>query len=171
MPSQHYTCRIYYLKFTKPLGEVVFIAVLPAQWPWVLSPPMLFFLFISNKYLDLKSTRIRVDLSFLRSEFARNLLGIHLEFTRTRILPFRLEYGQNGRNLVGMSLSQKWNLAGFSLKINSYQIPTNPTKFRSEFGRNCWNAWGSVKYSQWQWLTPHGVFFSCIFICVNHHFD
>ena len=30
---------------------------------------------------------------------------------------------------------------------HSYQIPTNPTKFRSEFGRNCQNAWGSVKYS------------------------
>ena len=32
--SQHYTYRIYYLKFTKPLGEVVFIAVSPAQWLW-----------------------------------------------------------------------------------------------------------------------------------------
>ena len=44
-----------------------------------------FFSFIINKNLELKSTRIRVDLIFLRSEFARNLLGIHSEFTRTRI--------------------------------------------------------------------------------------
>ena len=29
---------------------------------------------------------------------------------------------------------------------HSYQILTNPTKFRSEFGRTCRNAWGSVKY-------------------------
>ena len=43
MPSQHYTYRIYYLNFTKPLGEVVFIAVLPAQWPWVQFLHMLFF--------------------------------------------------------------------------------------------------------------------------------
>ena len=107
MPSQRYTYRVYYLKFTKSLGEVVFIAVSPAQWPWVQFLHMLFFLFISNKYLDLKSTRIRVDLSFLRSEFAWNLLGIHSEFTQTRILPFHSEYGWNGRNLVGMSLSQK----------------------------------------------------------------
>ena len=70
-------------------------------------PAHVIFLFISNKYLDLKSTRIRVDLSFLRSKFAWNLLGIHSEFTWTRILPFCSEYGQNGRNLVGMSLSQK----------------------------------------------------------------
>ena len=70
-------------------------------------PAHVIFLFISNKYLDLKSTRIRVGLSFLRSKFAWNLLGIHSEFTWTRILPFCSEYGRNGRNLVGMSLSQK----------------------------------------------------------------
>ena len=58
-------------------------------------------------YCLLGSEWIRVDLSFLRSEFAWNLLGIHSEFTRTRILPFHSEFYWNGRDLVGMSLSQK----------------------------------------------------------------
>ena len=51
-PCQHYIYRIDYLKFTKPLGEAVFIAVSPAQRPWVQFLSVLFF------YLLLINTQI-----------------------------------------------------------------------------------------------------------------
>ena len=66
-----------------------------------------------------------MDLSFLRLEFARNLLG--------------LGSARNGRNLLGMvGIWLEWSefgrnesehLAGPSLKIHSYQIPSIPSKF------------------------------------------
>ena len=49
-------------------------------------------------------TRIQVDLSFLRLEFAQNLVGIYSEFTQTRILPILSGSKRNGWNLVGMEI-------------------------------------------------------------------
>ena len=137
MLCQHYIYRIDYLKFTKPLGEAVFIAVLPAQRPWV----YVIFLFIINKYLDWMLTRIRVDLSFLRSEFARNLVGIYSEFTQTRILPIPSRSEWNGQNLVGMEIKFGWDFTQIPFRPNSYhsdQIPLRSTQ----------NAWLRVKYSK-----------------------
>ena len=70
------------------------------------------------------------------SEFTQNLLGLGSTW--------------NGRNLLGMvGIWSEWSefgrnesehLAGFSLKIHSYQIPTIPSG-------SAQNAWLRVKYS------------------------
>ena len=70
-------------------------------------------------------TRIRVDLSFLRSEFARNLLGLGSAWNDRNLLGMVgiwLEWSEFGRN-------ESEHLAGSSLKIHSYQILTIPSKF------------------------------------------
>ena len=93
-------------------------------------PVYVIFLFIINKYLDWMLTRIRVD---LRSEFARNLVGIYSEFTPTRILPIPSGSERNDQNLVGMEIKFGWDFTQIPFLPNSYhsyQIPTIPTKFR-----------------------------------------